>query len=343
MPNRHERRTVESITRKFQNGLVSTVLPYQPHEQEVITAFLKDVARHQKETGTKTYPRVFGAFGEFIGSDGFIEKVVEKEDGKYFKLWGNSFLLKALPDRSVLKTTDLAKWLLSDFPRVVGRQFAISLAFKAIFRKKRFINLCDYVLWTILTRNTMHVEVKELHRPAKELRRAAYKVIKDQYGLEYGDDIVEGLKSSDNVKYASNQFGYLLLRLARFLTFFLEIDTAYMFRVQDAFGGIKFGGIDAFWMGLDTLIRRETSVGVGPKWKFIKIALRLGLWRYPELKRFLDAFFDEVDMEKVKMDENEQYFCLGYVSYNFGGLTKEERYAYREQIDVERKHVYLKK
>jgi hypothetical protein len=43
------------------------------------------------------------------------------------------------------------------------------------------------------------------------------------------------------------------------------------------------------------------------------------------------------------MDENDQYFCLTYVSYDFGGLDKETRFSYREQIDAERKHVFIKK
>jgi hypothetical protein len=92
---------------------------------------------------------------------------------------------------------------------------------------------------------------------------------------------------------------------------------------------------------LDTLISRETAYGVGYKWKWIKLALTLTLWRYSEVKEFLYLFFEELHRDRIRMDEGDKYYSLLYSSYNFGGKSKEERYAERKRIDDERGHVFL--
>lgn len=346
--NRHERRTMESINRKFSDSLVSDVKPYEPHESEVLTAFFKDLKRYKDETGTAKYPRVLGVFGEWEGADGFIEKVVDGEDGKYFKLWGNSFLFKALPDRHVIKVLDIGKSIISEVPRdMIGKNWPLALGtiFMALFQKKRFINFCDQVFDMLLLRVLREIDLPEsdYHGQARELRRAALWTVHEQYNLEYPKTVLDYQRANE-VKYQSNQFGWLILRAVRFFVLFLEVDTGYMFRVQDPFECMTKRGIEGFWEWIDTIISREVAIeGVGHKWKFIKYALKFGMWRYPELKRFFDGFFNEIDYEKMKMDESTKYFSLTYKSYNFGGRPKEERFAERERIDKERKHVFIKK
>lgn len=339
--NRHERRTLDSLHKKFADSLKSDIKPYEPHEQEVITAFLKDVARYKRETGQNAYPRVFGAFGEWEGADGFIEKVIESEDGRRLKLWGCSFLLKGVHDRRMIKTLDMGKWLFSEFPRdMIGKEPILRNAIVrlAFFHKKRFILFCDKLMHAVLNRTIALIEIpeKDYCKEVKEIRRAAFWVIHEQYGIEY---------SKDDLLGGGTNFGLLLMRAIRFIILFLECDTAYLFRIQDAFGMLKSRGIEAFWEGLDILISREVGFegGIGKKWKFIKLALKFGMWRYPEFKRFLDAFFNELDYEKIKMDDNDKYFSLTYLSYNFGGRTKDDRFAERARIDKERKHVFIKK
>lgn len=317
--NRHERRKMDAIHRKFTDNLVSDTKPYTDREKEVLTAFLKDVARHKKETGTNTYPRVNGVFGEWVGADGFVEKVYPAHDGdgSYYKLWGNSFLFKVPPERSRLLYLDLAKYMVFGMPReIMAKYLAIPIGFMAFFRRKRFVEMLDAVMTQIINRNVAVIEIpqEEYHRCARELKRAARVALNAQ---DYG------------------YFYPLFEKLIHFVVFFLESDTAYMFRVQDAFG--EGNGL---WDGLRTLLERENHQMA--KWKFIQQVLKLFLWRYPEVRALLDNFFRELNYGKIRMDDGDKYFSLTYVSYNFGGRSYNERMALREQIDNERRHVFIK-
>ena len=319
--NRHEKRSLQEIHKDFLSNLKSDTKPYSKHEQEVINAFLVDVERHKRETGANTYPRVASAFGEWKGADGFVEKVYEGEgDGKYFKLWGNTFLLKAVPDVRVLKTLDMGKSVIFQFPRRLAKEplLALGLIGTMLLTKKRFVSLLEWIMDEILLKNVSIVEsMVQYHRATLEIKRTAEHVLN------------------------AYDWGYcypLFKKFIHFTVFFLECDRAYMLRVQDAFGT----GL-GLWDGLETLLSRETSEGIGHKWKFLKLILKLGLWRYGEVRTFLTQFFEQLDYAKIAMDDGDKYYSLSYISYNFGGKSFEDRMREREWIDREREHVFIKK
>ncbi len=317
--NRHDRRALDAIHRKFTDSLKSDVKPYPKHEQEVLNAFFADVKK-KKEQGIETYPRIASAFGEWAGADGFVEQVYEGDgDGPYLKLWGNTFLLKSVVDVKTIKVLDLSKAVLFIFPMYMAEQpfLALGMLFTALFTKKRFIGMLDKMMHRVEFNhlNVIEIPEKDYHKAAREIRRAAESVLK------------------------AKDWGYftpLFKKVIRYIVFFLEADRVYMLRIQDAFAD------HGLWSGLETLISRETEYGIGYKWKWILRAFKLILWRYPEVKEFLYLFFDELNRDRIRMDDGDKYYSLSYTSYNFGGRSFEDRMAERERIDKERNHVYIK-
>jgi hypothetical protein len=316
--NRHDRRALDAIHRKFTDNLKSDVKPYPKHEQEVLNAFFADVKK-KKAQGIETYPRIVAAFGDGC-ADGFIEQVYEGEgDGPYFKLWGNTFLLKGVVDAKTIKVLDLSKAVIFMFPQYMAEQpfLALGLLCTALFTKKRFIGMLDKMMHRVEENhlNVIEIPEKDYHKAPREIKRAAEAVLK------------------------AKDWGYftpLFTKFIRYVVFFLECDRAYLLRIQDAFAD------HGFWSGLDTLISRETAYGVGYKWKWIKLALTLTLWRYSEVKEFLYLFFDELRRDRIRMDEGDKYYSLGDTGYDFGGRPFEDRMAERERVDKERNHVYIK-
>ena len=49
----------------------------------------------------------------------------------------------------------------------------------------------------------------------------------------------------------------------------------------------------------------------------------------------------EMDIEKIKLDESDWYFCLRRKCYNYRGVTIEDRLKEAERIDKEKGHQFL--
>ena len=131
--------------------------------------------------------------------------------------------------------------------------------------------------------------------------------------------------------------------MVKFAQLFFYLDNTYRYRVQDAFSEIKHmgDGVSEFFRLLDILASRETSLGVGYKWAFIKRAMKLALLTSPALRRIINRFIHNLDAEKIKMDDIDWYWCLKFQSYNFRGMSKEWRYAERERLDKENGTIFL--
>lgn len=121
-------------------------------------------------------------------------------------------------------------------------------------------------------------------------------------------------------------------KLAYFVILVLKLDNGYRFRVQDA-----LFGTDIFKI-LKTLIERETASGISGKWKFVRILVCLS---YPFTHKQIKQFLQELDYEKIRMDESDWYFCLRFKSYNFRGWTEDLRLAEWHSINVAHNITFL--
>ena len=55
-------------------------------------------------------------------------------------------------------------------------------------------------------------------------------------------------------------------------------------------------------------------------------------------REFVVEFLCELDMEEVKLDEADWYFCLRRDGYDFGGIPIKERLEERKRLDKEKGH-----
>jgi hypothetical protein len=69
------------------------------------------------------------------------------------------------------------------------------------------------------------------------------------------------------------------------------------------------------------------------KWKMMGDLLYWGIKFHGRTRKFLMKFFEEIDLEKIKMDEADWYHCLRRNDYNYGGLSIQERLLIRQKID----------
>jgi len=181
---------------------------------------------------------------------------------------------------------------------------------------------------------------------AKEIMRATDVILKrklESIGESFETMINERFKD----RITKRDECELVKAISDFVCLFLENDNAYRFRIQDGFFGklnkdniLKFGVVYEVKRLLNILIEREIDV----KQKFIglkRIAIPL-LIISPEIKSWLTRFLLEIDVDKLKLDEHDWYFCLRRRGYKFGGISLEERLKEKEIIDKEKGHIMLK-
>jgi hypothetical protein len=200
----------------------------------------------------------------------------------------------------------------------VGIGFLLSFL---IFRKKTL----DYILFILTTIENRVLEFhdipeNEYNNTTKELKRAINAVL-------------------GQLKW--NLWTPIIKKATRFICLVLETDNAYRFRLQDAVSEAYERKERNIFSVFRVLMERETRAGINRKWKLLLPVVKVMLFLSPTLKEFEKRFFDELNAEKIKMDEDDWYFTLRYKSYNFKGLTDTERLFELKQLDFIKGHVYL--
>lgn len=313
--------------KKFTDSLVSDPCTYTAQKERKDERF-KLAQQIRKKLGEYGKVDVIaGVFGEWKGCDGMVEEVIKPEEGGVFvKIYGCSYLYKGYPDARKVHGLELAKFLMSGVLKdIIGKSFIFSgaLIFMFLFARKKFIHYADLLFMGILNRiHWYEIPKNEYNTFVKEIKRAVVVSLKEEH----------------------NAWTLLVAKITRFICLFLEMDSAYRFRIQDAFGNVNNSAKNKtkeFFRLLDILISRETAKGIASKWKFIKLVLRGVLLISPSLTRIVKRIISNLDADKIKMDEADWYFCLRYVSYDFGGKDKDWRFNRRDEIDREKGHIFI--
>lgn len=122
----------------------------------------------------------------------------------------------------------------------------------------------------------------------------------------------------------------------------LENDSAYKFRLQDILPEVN---VEAFKKNpakeikrvLDILLYREDTDDLVPRWETLgKIVIYAS--KNKKARKLLIRFLSELDMDKIKPDEADWYFCLRRRMYKFGGLLIGERLKIAKEIDKKKGH-----
>ena len=271
-------------------------------------------------------PRIMhGAFGpETMKSDAYIkEELIQEGGGHAYILYGCSYLYRGTYHDHIVHGIQLGKSLLSEIPMKFLKNIPLALGavFLYLFQRKKLLRAFDFMLGQIEWRVMRWYDIpEEYYNPAtREIKRAVSLVVKN------------------------NLWGNLVSRLTKFVCLALETDNAYRLRLQDALYEAHARRLEAITVFdvIQVLIERETRVGIGHKWRFYRLLLRFALFLSPELSRIIRETLANLDYNKIKMDEHDWYFCLRFKSYNFRGLTEQDRLTERAQLDQEKHHVYF--
>ena len=124
------------------------------------------------------------------------------------------------------------------------------------------------------------------------------------------------------------------------LCMILEYDISYRFRVQDIVGELSKENLK---LNPSKEINRLIKIALERDWSardkvkvFARFA-RVMLWLFKDVRKFVIKFLTELDIEKVKLDEADRYWCMERWDYDFWGEPYVIRKNQMRKIDLEHK------
>lgn len=106
----------------------------------------------------------------------------------------------------------------------------------------------------------------------------------------------------------------------------LQFDNVYRLSIQDVFALYDSSAplVKELKRLLDIWISREKNASIILKLKRIRPVINV-LYLYPKVRKRLKEILDGLDLEKIKLDEADWYWCLNRPNYDFRGVSYEER------------------
>lgn len=246
-------------------------------------------------------PVIGGAFcDQGRGCNGFVEAIERPEEGGTFiKFYGTRQKLKLFyPNKEHLHRLEVPKWLLFQAPARFIKTFYLALPFLALhflFFRKRTMDFITDTLLSLSWKTCFEIENGERDFLPKEQFCAFVRALP---GMGPKNRWLEPMT-----------YGM------EFLRFFLEMDLTYRFPVQDAWNR-DFEGF------FQTIIQRTTVPKVKEKWQFLYRVLKALRWADRDFREALDALFAT---KAPPLDNDDRFFCYQNKSYDYDGLTHEER------------------
>ena len=284
----------------------------------------EELQKHLKEHGVKL---IVGAYGEGENCEGLVEKENIQVDGKgnYTKLVGCSYLFKGDPNGQIIADLAIPKKVVKislDFVNTWWGKLAVALLFvlpQRLTRKTimRFVKGYHEISAGIVRR---HLYSPDKYCPAVREIDRALRVVLDEFFGELDRIYMCSLKDT----------GCMIL----------EFDAAYKWPFQEFCSLIKKEDLKENPLKelkrVFTIHRHRDKV-MGEKMKAMRRVIFL--LRFNKfLLKFITRFLLEMDLEKVKPDEADRYFCLGRKSYDSRGMSLIERQKEKAKIDKEKGH-----
>lgn len=307
-----------------------------------------------------------GVLGEREPHFLFRKNLIWDEGGVHMQFYGVNYVLHGNPTERQVHGLEMAKSNLFQMPLVIVKYpfLLLGLGLTYVFSRKKLLNLIYRELWEIHWKTTRHYDPKpeEYTRFGRELRRASREALMAVFGIDNEKPYFPPghPEHQKNMAYPggrpdNNHLGWVIALFVRFVRTFLELDFAYRFRIQDILAEKRGSTTKEVFRLLNLLITRETKYLVTKngeevlvsnanalKWRVFRGIIRVVFLLEPRVKQFVLVLLSEIDVDKVRMDENDWYFCLGWISFNYRGLTYEERMKIRRELDLKNKHAYWK-
>ena len=276
-----------------------------------------------------------GAFGDMENCAGLVEEIIKPETGGTFtKFYGCSKLLKGNIDVNLVKELGMAKAMISSIPREIlikSFLFKSVLILMAIFSRKRFYYYLK-IYSEIIINNffssfpLVKIPEKQWGDFTKELKRA----------LEYS------LQKNNSYK---TDIGEFFKNLGDFIYIFMEADTGYRFPAQDTLPNLNKENLrKSFYEELNRLllipIKRTNHENQYNKYIYIRKVILMSMI-LPEVRNIFKDFLLELNLDKIRLDDDDWYFCLQRKHHNYKGWNLQDRIREKQRIDIECKHILL--
>lgn len=299
---------------------------------------------------------IVGAFGDIDNCEGHIRRTFQDKDGGLFvEFFGCTYYFKGWPETQIVEGIGLAKAMISVFPRIIlgpSIILKIFLGLMFVFRRKKLIHWLNVYTAMIHGHVTRKVNFppEKYNKAVKEMKRAFSEVVR-----KYDETILtrnreDMLYPSYNEKDLKGRIEpraivKILNHIAEFIWLFIEHDNAYRFPLQDIFPiinkeALKQNVRKELMRVYQQAKHRAQPSGILGKINQMEILFSLGLY-FSIVRKFILEFIFELDMEKIKLDENDWYFCLKRKGWNFRGWTLEQRLRLKQKIDKEKHHFRL--
>ena len=309
----------------------------------------EDLARQKiQEIAKQGLAVVAGGLGDMEWCDCIVEWpiITPPEGGVMTKFFGISYYFKGYPEKHIVEGLGMGKAMISSVPRrIIGKSIILQVALITLyfFSRKRFYGYLSAYFDTIHLNLTAKSNLKphQYNVFAREVKRAGeaaiYRIL-----VEHGEEPDLAITRSKHYKIWELAYNIVL-----FVCLFLEYDNAYRLRIQDTLPmlnkeNVKKSARKEVKRLLGILTSREhPQYGISKKWRDIAKPALLLLRLSKPLRKFTEYFLLELELERVKLDEHDRYFCLKRRTYNFWGAELEERLKEKERIDKEKEHIIL--
>ena len=269
-----------------------------------------------------------GAYGSTPGhiNDGVIERIIEPPGGgTLLKFIGCSYLFKGSVDENLVEILEFPKRMLRNLIETANRHKVLLLLL--LFKKTR-LAVGEYYLRNVyLKAFTKHLFLGESKYcvSVRELWRTMTLFI-------------------GRVKDERTQ--NVLFELRNIVCMVLEFDIAYRFIAQDILPLIDKRALKEnpyreigrmFNILYERSIHRGEKIVRDERWRRIKKTALL-LLRLKSIKKLVVEFLLELDLNKIKLDNADYYFCLLRDHYDFRGNSLKERLRQKRMIDRQKHH-----
>ncbi len=299
---------------------------------------------------------VSGALGDMENCEGIVEQIIEPpEGGRLSKFFGCSFLFKGYPLKEIVEGIGFSKSLISMLPRKLlarSRYWKTAIVIRYLLGRKYFWHDLHIIFFSIYTNIVQKAGLppNKYNKPSRVLRETVNRALGECMDDENNNNYKISLLHGDiHVINRKREIWETIALVWEFIYLFIEYDNAYRFRVQDAFEAWKKGKLKGFGVVrevskiFDILIEREDKMhGIRNKWIELKKVVIPILYLDSRLRQFTRLFLENLDIEEIKLDEHDWYFCLKRMSYQFRGIPLKERLAERKKIDQEKGHKYYR-
>lgn len=307
----------------------------EPEIDPVRKEFIERLHRDIKEKGKIML--IASIFGDIEWCDAYLEEIIRPpEGGTFMKLYGCSYLYKGYPDKETVERVDLIKRVFMASVRLLNKspfRYFVSIMF-LLFRKRVIKNL---IYWFV---NIFEQYLGKIQLPLKEFNVFPRELIR--VGLKLAEDV-----SDEPSKFpdAGQTYRDRIQRLVYCFAMIMEYDNAYRWRVQDILGNLDK---DNLKKNPTKEIKRlfnifiERDFGIQDRIILIRKIVLFLLYVNKKFRTLATQFLMELDIDKVKLDEADFYFCLMRKSYNYRGLNFSSRMKIKDSIDKERGHIIIR-